>query len=305
MYTVCRCQHGVLDKCYGEGDLEIYGGKLDFMVKGWKAVPSLSLREAARYLNGALGSTCNCLQGCKGKKCVCFKKNMLCSSKCHAGTKCSNIQRNSEESIDFKRKIELPKSFNKKENKRKPVMESPMEPPSKKIKIEDTKLKPPKNQIKIGDITNVKEKEVVPMNDQSWIQELLSQKELTELISGKWLSDSHIIAAQKLLQRQFKLISGLQPPYLEQHNQFKKITTNGVQVINENSNHWVCVSTIGSLPNTIDVYNSMTKSKISAHIMKQCGELLRSKRKHVTIRSMACQPQVGGSDCGLYAIECN
>ncbi len=47
MYTVCRCQHGVLDKCYGEGDLEIYGGKLDFMVKGWIAVPSLSLREAA------------------------------------------------------------------------------------------------------------------------------------------------------------------------------------------------------------------------------------------------------------------
>ncbi len=70
-----------------------------------------------------------------------------------------------------------------------------MEPPSKKIKIEDTKLKPPKNQIKIGDITNVKEKEVVRMNDQSWIQELLSQKDLTELISGKWLSDSHIIAA--------------------------------------------------------------------------------------------------------------
>ncbi len=91
-----------------------HGGKLDFMVKGWKAVPSLSLREAARYLNGALGSTCNCLQGCKGKKCVCFKKNMLCSSKCHAGTKCSNIREIQRKVLISRGKLSCPNHLTKK-----------------------------------------------------------------------------------------------------------------------------------------------------------------------------------------------
>ena len=88
-----RCKHGVLDKCYGEGDMEPYSGKLDLRVEDWQSSPLLSLREAARLLypqNAFHGGTCNCKSGCKGRRCACRQKCAPCSKKCHNGTACEN-----------------------------------------------------------------------------------------------------------------------------------------------------------------------------------------------------------------------
>ncbi len=67
--TVCmyRSKHGVLKNCYGEGDMELYEGKLDLSVDGWQSSPVLSLREAAALLNPKnvfQAGRCNCQLGC-------------------------------------------------------------------------------------------------------------------------------------------------------------------------------------------------------------------------------------------------
>ena len=249
-----RNKYGILDKCYGEGDLELYCGNTDLIVEGWQSSPLLSLREAARCLNGNQGCTYNCGSGCKGKRCICQQKSVACSSKCHSGKPCGNTSQHKQN------------------------IRSKTEPPAKKRKKESIEI--------VAIISSDEEDEVVPLDMQTWIAELdLNQKDKTELETGEWLSDKHIIAAQNLLGKQFRHIGSLQPPFLEQLNQYKSITSNGVQIVNENNNHWLCVSTISSPPNSIDLYNSLPR-KLSYHLSKQCGLLLQSKEKKIVLRSI-------------------
>ena len=93
MLTFYRSQYGVLEKCYGEEDLELFIGQLNLSVEGWKTNPRLSLRAAAMQLNpqnAFQGGFCNCKTGCKTKRCTCRKKGSFCSSKCHQGISCEN-----------------------------------------------------------------------------------------------------------------------------------------------------------------------------------------------------------------------
>ena len=261
--------------------MELYSGKMDLAVEGWLSSPLVSLREAARLLNpqnAFQGGICNCKSGCKGKMCICQQKNALCSTKCHSGIVCKNSSM--QDCVSIKR--------------RKDDLKSQTEPPTKKKKIEPSEI------VELS--SSEEEIEELPFALQSWLPNLnLSQKDKLELNNDEWLSDTHISAAQQLLNKQFKHIGSLQHSFLEQMNQFKPITSNGVQIINENQNHWICLSTTLSPPNTIDVYNSLPR-RISAHVAKQCGLLLKSNQKKIILRSMHCPQQTGSNDCGLFAI---
>ena len=163
-------------------------------------------------------------------------------------------------------------------------LKSQTETPTKKKKIEPSKI------VELS--SSEEEIEELPFTLQSWLPNLnLSQKDKLELSNGEWLSDTHISAAQKLLNEHFKNIgkSATLIPR-EQINQFKPITSNGVQIKNENQNHWICLSLTFSPLNTIDVYNSLPR-RISAHVAKQCGLLLKSKQKKIILCSMHCQQQ--------------
>ena len=51
-----------MKNCYGEGDLELYDGRLNLKVDGWKSLPVISLREAAilaNLRNDFIASHCN------------------------------------------------------------------------------------------------------------------------------------------------------------------------------------------------------------------------------------------------------
>ena len=61
-----RCEFGVLKNCYGEGDLELYDGRFDLNVDGWKSMSVISLREAAILSNlkhDFIVGRCNCKKG--------------------------------------------------------------------------------------------------------------------------------------------------------------------------------------------------------------------------------------------------
>ncbi|KAL5468856.1 hypothetical protein EMCRGX_G029979 [Ephydatia muelleri] len=47
VYHLC-CKVGVRNTCYGVGDLELFTGSFEFAVEGWRTMPIIFLREAAK-----------------------------------------------------------------------------------------------------------------------------------------------------------------------------------------------------------------------------------------------------------------
>ena len=72
-----------------------------------------------------------------------------------------------------------------------------------------------------------------------------------------------------------------------------------VQVLNVSINHWVTVSTISCPPGVINVYDSM-HLETSTSLKKP--DMMHSDKKAISIRTVHIQQQMGGSDCGLFAI---
>lgn len=97
-----RCEYGVLKSCFGEGDLELYTGKLSLDVRDWRSLPVLSLREAALMANPRNefhAGRCKCKMGCKQGTCSCKRKNAPCTSQCHGGRSCHNQPDSQEKKV--------------------------------------------------------------------------------------------------------------------------------------------------------------------------------------------------------------
>ena len=89
---IFRSEHGILSTCYPASQLEDFGGPL---CCGWKEMKKVSLREAAKHQapwNLFTANACKCTTGCRTKQCRCLKKNLGCTSHCHAWKQCSNQQ---------------------------------------------------------------------------------------------------------------------------------------------------------------------------------------------------------------------
>ena len=77
----------------------------------------ISLREAAKHQapwNLFTANACKCTTGCRTKQCRCLKKNLGCTSHCHAGKQCSNQQdtklfcaNKSQKNCDIKKNNEM------------------------------------------------------------------------------------------------------------------------------------------------------------------------------------------------------
>ena len=94
---IFRSEHGILSTCYPASQLEDFGGQLCCEFNGWKEMKKISLREAAKHQAQSLwnlftANACKCTTGCRTKQCRCLKKNLGCTSHCHAGKQCSNQQ---------------------------------------------------------------------------------------------------------------------------------------------------------------------------------------------------------------------
>ena len=64
----------MLNKCYGEDDLESFSGVLNIVTAGWQNLPALSLREAAKHCNPKKNDfntgRCKCKNTCKDWRCA-------------------------------------------------------------------------------------------------------------------------------------------------------------------------------------------------------------------------------------------
>ena len=79
--------------------------------------------------------------------------------------------------------------------------------------------------------------------DPRWIEELgleFSHKEC--IINGGWLTDEIINAGQKLLEKSYRAMGGLQFIVLGETLSFDICHGNFVQILNVGRNHWITVS---------------------------------------------------------------
>ena len=110
------------------------------------------------------------------------------------------------------------------------------------------------------------------------------------------------MAAQHLLKQHHPDVSGLQPTTLQLTRMFDvHHNSQFVQCLNVSFDHWITVSTVGCPPSAINVYDSMHLG-VSTSVKKVIADMMFSDRKYITIRQVHVQQQIGGSDCGLFAI---
>ena len=128
---------------------------------------------------------------------------------------------------------------------------------------------------------------------------LKSDKQI--LKSSAWLNCRLIDGCQQLLYDAFPQVGGLQPPYLWQKQQFKKVQGEFVQILNVYKSHWICVSNIGCEANTINVYDS-AYATLDLDTKMQICSFWRPKGDYVTINMVNIQTQPNGCDCGVFAI---
>jgi hypothetical protein len=122
------------------------------------------------------------------------------------------------------------------------------------------------------------------------------------LQSSQWVDDQIVTASQNLLHQQHPGVGSLQPPILA--SQLAMEPQGGrefVQIVNIGHNHWITLSTIGCQPGHINVYDSLHMT-LSSDVKELIADLLQWKGNYITIHYCDVQWQVGGNDCGIFAI---
>ena len=124
----------------------------------------------------------------------------------------------------------------------------------------------------------------------------LTEDDKRVIIDCKMLQDQHINFAQRLINQQFPNINGLQLSVM-QDKPFKGSTRNALQIIHVRENHWIVAASHKA--KVIHVYNSAFSSldQTSAATVQN---LFRCNLSNISM--VPTQKQLGGSDCGLFAI---
>ncbi|CAF1606765.1 unnamed protein product [Rotaria magnacalcarata] len=114
--------------------------------------------------------------------------------------------------------------------------------------------------------------------------------------NAMWLTDLHIHLFFELLQKQFPNINGLCGP--AQIHLYTSSLENSIFIFNANNNHWLTIANLDS-DNVWKVYDSLSYPKES--LVKFFQDILPGEER-VTLSFENVQQQVGGNDCGLFAL---
>ena len=121
------------------------------------------------------------------------------------------------------------------------------------------------------------------------------------LSTNSWLNDKLIDLGQAMLQTKYPHINGLQSVILAEKFALIPQPDEFVQILNQNGNHWILVSSIGCASATVKVYDSLHGTLSSA---TKClvADMLQSKSSEITIQYVDVQWQSNTYDCGLFAL---
>uniref|UniRef100_A0A1X7V3B4 Ubiquitin-like protease family profile domain-containing protein n=1 Tax=Amphimedon queenslandica TaxID=400682 RepID=A0A1X7V3B4_AMPQE len=131
----------------------------------------------------------------------------------------------------------------------------------------------------------------------------LLENDFEDLIMGKRLTQDHIYYAQELLKTQFPTINGLHSTLLQN----KPVTNkedlkDKLQIVHCNGNHWIAASNIKCDADCdVAIYDSIYRALNDEAETVICNLFQVGKQKP-KIKVMNCQKQIGGMDCGLFAV---
>lgn len=103
-------------------------------------------------------------------------------------------------------------------------------------------------------------------------------------LTGEWLNDKHIQAAQLLMKSDSGLlkVDGLQDTVRAQNMSFRATKGEMVQILHSGGNHWLTVSNVGAEANTIRVYDSLGTT-LPFQTKKQIACLLKTENQTISI----------------------
>ncbi len=103
------------------------------------------------------------------------------------------------------------------------------------------------------------------------------------LLSGGWLNDSLVNAAEALIKEAYPHINGFQDVSLGHTLGFDISRGEFVQVLHTRLGHWVAISTIGCQQVEVDVFDSMAPS-LTKKMELQLAALRCTNRDAITVR---------------------
>ena len=110
------------------------------------------------------------------------------------------------------------------------------------------------------------------------------------------LNDKHINLAQRMVKQKFPSINGLRLTLLQDKPHTER-TEKSIQIIHINENHWVCAASMKG--KQVQVFDSSYTNWNDREITTLQKQFRCNKS---SIKFLQVQKQIGGCDCGLFAI---
>jgi len=111
-----------------------------------------------------------------------------------------------------------------------------------------------------------------------------------------WLTDFHIYLFFELLHKQFPNVNGLCSP--ARIHLYNGSLENSIFIFNANANHWLTISNL-NCNNVWNVYDSLSYQK---ELLINFFQVILPNEEKVSVSFENVQQQVGGNDCGLFAL---
>ena len=147
-------------------------------------------------------------------------------------------------------------------------------------------------------------------NNRDWItisKLSLKLKDKDDLEKSELLNDKTIDVAHEIMKTQFAnpKINGFQSVLNKQRNSnFNRVEKDMVQILHRgsmDSGHWFTISTLNCPEGIVNVFDSMY-SDLDQESKSQILSILKHEGKFVKFHMIPVQRQVGGTECGVFAI---
>ena len=128
-----------------------------------------------------------------------------------------------------------------------------------------------------------------------WVSDL-KKSDRDAILSNELLTDAHITTAMNILSQNHPIV--VQPPSVFLANGYDYCPFETVQIAHNSALHWVLLS---SMKGVVSIYDSL-QMKPTESLLRQINQLFSPDDAMPAIKEMACHKQLGGADCGVFAI---
>ena len=148
------------------------------------------------------------------------------------------------------------------------------------------------------------EKTTSPQTTEDWLQLegiVLTCDDKAVISNGDKLNDKHINFSQQLLKKQFPGLSGLRSTLLQTKKEPLPTSKQVVQIVHSRGDHWMALSTINTVTDEVNVYDSVYQT-LDSDTTQVILSLFEASTSPLQLQMVQTQKQRGARDCGLFSI---